>query len=92
MAIPDSLAHKIELFAATGRLFREQNDLFLESSWLQVMLGQGIVPKDYHPIANTVAKEKLFEMLNNIQQIKNEPLSKLPSHDEFLRAYCRPAN
>jgi tryptophan halogenase len=92
MAIPDSLAHKIELFAATGRLFREQNDLFLESSWLQVLLGQGIVPKDYHPIANTVAKEKLFEMLNNIQQIKNEPISKLPSHDEFLRAYCRPAN
>lgn len=89
MAIPDSLQHKIDLFAATGRLFREQNDLFLESSWLQVMLGQGIKPKDYHPIANTVSKDKLFEMLNAIQQIKNEPLSQLPSHDEFLRAYSR---
>ena len=89
MAVPDSLRHKIELFAATGRLFREQNDLFLESSWLQVMLGQGIKPRDYHPIANNPSPQQLFDMLNAVQAIKNEPLAKLPSHDDFLRGFCR---
>lgn len=89
MEIPDSLAHKMELFRANGKLFREQNDLFLESSWLQVMLGQGIMPQDYHPIANNMSAEKLTEMLTNIKNIKHEPLSSLPSHDEFLQQFCK---
>ncbi|MEH6710242.1 MAG: tryptophan halogenase family protein [Paraglaciecola polaris] len=89
MDIPDSLAHKIQLFAQNGKLFREQNDLFLESSWLQVMLGQGIIPKDYHPIANNLPEHKLREMLTNIKNIKHEPLSSLPSHDEFLQQFCK---
>jgi tryptophan halogenase len=88
MKIPDSLAHKIELFKQSGRLFREQNDLFTDSSWLQVMLGQGIVPKDYHPIANTMSDDKLTEMLKKVKEIKQSPVDKLPSHDEFLKIFC----
>jgi tryptophan 7-halogenase len=89
MEIPQSLAHKIKIFADNGQLFREQNDLFLESSWLQVMLGQGIEPKDYHPIANNIPDAQLLEMLKKIKAIKMEPLSQLPSHDEFLANICR---
>jgi tryptophan halogenase len=89
MKIPDSLAHKIEIFKENGRLFREQNDLFAESSWLQVMLGQGIVPQDYHPLANNLSVEKLNEMLRKIRAIKQEPVDKLPTHDEFLKMFCR---
>ena len=62
MEIPDSLAQKIALFEATGKIFREQDDLFLETSWLQVMLGQGIVPRDYHPLANALSRPELMEM------------------------------
>jgi tryptophan halogenase len=89
MKIPNSLAHKIEIFKQSGRLFREQNDLFTDSSWLQVMLGQGIVPQDYHPIADTMSDEKLAEMLRKVKEIKQAPIDKLPSHDEFLTMYCR---
>jgi len=89
MDIPDSLQHKIALFSQSGRLFREQNDLFLESSWLQVMLGQGIKPKDYHPIANSITQQRLTEMLKNMKKIKQEPVTQLPSHDEFLKQFCR---
>ena len=89
MEVPDSLAHKIELFRTSGNLFREQNDLFLESSWLQVLVGQGVKPGDYHPLANGMSEEKLFELLANIKKIKNEPVDKLASHDDFLHQYCR---
>ena len=85
----NSLAHKIKLFSESGRLFREQNDLFIEPSWLQVMLGQGIQPQDYHPIANNMSEEKLMAMLERIKEIKNDPISKLPSHDDFIRNICR---
>ncbi len=41
MDIPASLAHRINLFRETGRVFRGPNELFGENSWIQVMLGQG---------------------------------------------------
>jgi len=92
MDIPDRLAGKIEIFSESGRLFREQNDLFLDSSWLQVMLGQGIVPKDYHPIANSVPEKALQEMLIKVKTAKNAPIESLPSHDEFLQAIIQASN
>jgi len=92
MDIPDSLRHKIELFKSTGRIFREQNDLFLESSWLQVMAGQGLEPKDYNALADQLSEHQLMDMLNRIEQIKREPVSQLPSHDEFLQSIMQRAN
>lgn len=88
MDVPETLSRKIQLFAENGSLFREQNDLFLESSWLQVMLGQGITPKDYHPLANSFSETQLKQMLQSMLAIKRDPLTKLPSHDEFLRRVC----
>ncbi|MFN3456365.1 MAG: tryptophan halogenase family protein, partial [Novosphingobium sp.] len=44
MEIPASLEHKIELFRETGRVFRKNEELFAENSWVQVMMGQGINP------------------------------------------------
>lgn len=88
LQIPDSLKHKIELFQADGSIFREQHDLFHDASWLQVMLGQGLLPRDYHPLADSFSETQLKEMLKSIKTIKQEPLAKLFSHDEFLRRVC----
>lgn len=88
MEVPESLSHKIALFKETGNLFREQNDLFLESSWLQVLMGQGIEPRDYHPLANGMSDTKLLELMANIKRIKNEPVGKIATHDNFLKQVC----
>lgn len=89
MQVPDSLTHKIELFRANGKLFREQNDLFLEPSWLQVMMGQGIEPQDYHPLANNIAPDNLPDLMKQLRRVKNEPLTRLPSHDQFIDSLCK---
>jgi tryptophan halogenase len=89
LEIPDSLRHKMTLFKQNGKLFREQSDIFLESSWLQVMVGQGIEPEDYHPIANNLTQTQLFNMLDKMYGVKREPLASLPSHDKFLRHFCQ---
>ena len=87
MEVPDSLTHKIQLFKASGNLFREQNDIFLESSWLQVLTGQGVEPQDYHPLANALPEDRLLALLENIKRIKNEPVSKIATHDQFLAQF-----
>jgi tryptophan halogenase len=88
MDVPDRLTRKIELFRSNGSLVKEQSDIFLESSWLQVMLGQGVVPRDYHPIAASLSEAQLKEKLANTKKLKMEPLPKIPSHDKFLEMYC----
>lgn len=92
LTLPDSLQHKIALFKETGSLVREQNDLFLESSWLQVMVGQGIIPRDYHGLVNSMPDEKLQSMLTNLLAIKQEPIAQLPSHDQYISGMVNNAN
>jgi len=84
MAVPDRLAGKIELFAQNGGLFQDQLDIFMEASWVQVMLGQGIVPRDYHPLADGPSDAELREQLAQLARIKAQPLDQLPSHDAYL--------
>lgn len=88
MEVPERLARKIELFRSTGKLFHEEEDMFHESSWLQVMMGQGIMPQDYHPMANNMSEQQLKEMLQKIKRYKESPLEKMPNHDQFLSMFC----
>jgi len=91
MDVPERLAQKIELFRSNGSLVQDQLDIFLEPSWLQVMLGQGVMPQDYHPIADGLSDQQLKEKLANTRKLKMEPLSKIPGHDEFLKLFCKSA-
>lgn len=87
MDVPDRIKQKIELFRANGGLFQDHLDIFLESSWLQVMLGQGVVPQDYHPLADALSDDQLQEKLANTKKTKMQPMSQIPSHDDFLEMF-----
>jgi len=88
MEIPDSLRHKIELFRETGRVFRKNEELFAENSWIQVMLGQGILPKTYHPIVDKMNDEELSQFLIRIKDHVRKTVDGLPSHDSYVQHFC----
>lgn len=88
MEIPATLKHRIELFRETGRVFRMQDELFAENSWIQVMMGQGIVPKQYHPIADVMSEPDLTRFLGDIRADVEKTVKQLPSHQAYLNSYC----
>lgn len=88
MAIPDTLAQKIELFRETGRVFRKNEELFVENSWVQVMMGQGIMPRSYHPIATKLTDEELSMMLAGLRESVAKTVDGLPAHDAYVAHYC----
>lgn len=88
MEVPEHLQNKLQLFKANGQLVQDQIDIFKDPSWLQVMLGQGITPKDHHPLANAPSDQQLVEMLTKIIAHKRAPLDRLPEHDTFLSTLC----
>ncbi|APZ98539.1 tryptophan halogenase [Sphingopyxis sp. QXT-31] len=88
MEIPDSLAQKIELFRETGRVFRKNEELFAENSWVQVMMGQGIEPQSYHPVATKLSDDELDRLLGMIRQQVADTVAKLPDHHAYVARYC----
>lgn len=89
MEIPESLSHRIELFKQTGRVFKLPSELFGENSWIQVMLGQGLVPEQYHPIVNMMSDEELKKFLGGIRHSAFDLVSQLPQHQRFIDHYCK---
>ena len=51
MPIPATLAEKIALFEEAAIIVREDNELFTEEGWGQVMIGQGLEPRSFSPLA-----------------------------------------
>lgn len=88
MPIPESLQHRIELFREAGRVFKVPTELFGENSWIQVMLGQGLTPEDFHPIVNVMSDEELKSFMQTIDTSVQNLVRQLPSHAEFINHYC----
>ena len=88
MEIPDSLAHKIELFRETGRVFRKNEELFVENSWVQVMMGQGITPQSHHPVAGKLRPEELAAFLGGLRDGVAKTVASLPAHHDYVARYC----
>jgi len=88
MDIPASLRHRIALFRDSARVFRIPNELFAENSWVQVMLGQGIEPRQHHPSADLMGDEELNAFLETIRRNIEQTVSRLPSHQAYLDTYC----
>jgi tryptophan halogenase len=88
MPIPDSLAAKIELFKANGRIVRFNEELFTELGWLQVMWGQGLRPEGYHPLADQLAPEQLAEFMAVTHKHAAHVASQMPAHQDYIAATC----
>ncbi|MEP3655557.1 MAG: tryptophan halogenase family protein [Litorimonas sp.] len=84
MAVPDSLIHKMELFKETGHIYREIDDIFRESSWAQVMIGQGLMPKSYHRMADKLSPDQLSRFLADVDSLISQTVEPLPTHAEFI--------
>ncbi|QBY03254.1 tryptophan 7-halogenase [Thalassotalea sp. HSM 43] len=88
MDITDSLRHRMELFRQSGRVFKKAEELFGESSWVQVMMGQGLTPEQYHPIVDMMGDEELKGFLDKIKQHTANKVANWPDHWDFINHYC----
>ena len=89
MAIPDSLTQRIELYRASGRIFRASHELFNEISWFSVLNGQGIVPRSFHPFVSLLEAEKREQNLHYIEGAMRESVAAMPSHQAYINQHCR---
>jgi len=88
MEIPDSLREYMNLFADSGRFFRNGTELFAVTSWVQVMLGQGIMPRSYHPAVDWVSDADLKSFVEATERVIAKCVSLMPKHEDFIARHC----
>src|SRR5690625_7660278 len=88
MSVPDELQHRIDMFKASGRVFKKEYEVFNDFSWAQIMMGQGLMPDSYHPFVNEMSAQELREFLSTIENSASRFVEGLPSHEDFIKRFC----
>jgi tryptophan 7-halogenase len=88
MEIPPELKNKIDTFAQTGRLIELPSDSFQEASWLTVMVGQGIKPAAYDPIAELNDAGQLKTIFENMRGMIRNAAHTMPMHADYIAENC----
>lgn len=88
MTVPDSLAERIVLFRARGRIESHAQGLFLEPSWLAVLIGQGVVPDAHDSRADATSADALTRALERMRADVAAAADGMKDHRQYLAGYC----
>ena len=84
LALPDTLAQRIEMYRATGRIISQRPELFTDLDWFWIFEGLGVTPRDYDPLVDTVDFEQVKRLMRAISQKVTADAAAAPTHDSFF--------
>lgn len=91
MEVPDSLAIRLRAWRERAHAWQGANELFRVDSWTHVMLGQGLIPEQHHPLSRGLSDEDMRRLLPAIRKPIDEAVARMPSQQEFIDQYCKAA-
>jgi tryptophan halogenase len=89
MSIPEPLEQVIGLFRDSGRFYRNAEELFALTSWVQVMIGQHIVPNAHHPLVDAVPDAELARLGESVRSVVAACVTAMPEHEQFIARCCQ---
>ena len=89
MPIPDTLAHQIELFRATGRVTILAPEGFSESSHEAILLGLGVTPQTLDPFVDALDEAHLRAHFARLRADIAHLVARTPDHAEFIERHVR---
>ncbi|HEY6620713.1 MAG TPA: tryptophan halogenase family protein [Steroidobacteraceae bacterium] len=91
MNIPEPLADTIRLFKDSGRFFRNAEEMFAITSWVQVLLGQHVEPRQYHPAVDLVSDQEMTGLADSVKNVIAACVEAMPTHAQFIARHCAAA-
>jgi tryptophan halogenase len=88
MSVPDSLQEKLDVFASAGRIFAHSSDLFREVSWIQVLIGQGLIPERYDPAVDITSADEILRHLDGVEAVIAKCVKAMPDHGDYIANTC----
>ena len=88
MSIPDTLAYRMQIFRETGYTVYDRRELFIETNWIAVLLGQGIVPQTTDLRVDCAPRSEILEQMTQMRQLIAAAVEQLPTHAATVSDYC----
>ena len=88
MSIPPELQARINLFRDSGRFYRNADEMFADISWIEVMLGQRITPRAWHPLVDQVPAEDAYRFIDGVAKTIERCVDAMPTHQAFIDRCC----
>ncbi|WP_031236586.1 tryptophan halogenase family protein [Asticcacaulis sp. AC460] len=88
MDIPDSLAFRLESFAEHNQPLVRNHELFKDASWFAVLVGQGMEPKSYNPMADVMPQDEFRWRMQRVREGTAGLAGMMPQHEAYLAKAC----
>jgi tryptophan halogenase len=88
MQIPESLVHRMAMFHENGYAWPDDVSLFRVDSWVQVMMGQGLMPKQHHGAGRVLPVDGLKQQMIALRKMIERSVAQMPEHADFIQNYC----
>ncbi len=82
---PASLAAKLSLFAARGQVPLYDEETFEYQNWVSILIGHGLIPRDYTPLVDEVPREQAVAKFQNFLGLIADEVSAMPTVEVYLR-------
>jgi tryptophan 7-halogenase len=89
MAVPDRLAHKIELYTSTGRLALHDEESFEASDWIALFDALDVKPNHYDIMADAIEQPRIADYLQQVRTAMLKAIATLPPYDEYLKQHMK---
>lgn len=91
MEIPEQLRETIRLFKDSGRFFRIAEEMFGQTSWVEVMIGQRVMPESHHPMVDMMSDADLDKFMTHVKTVISGCVDLMPTHQQFIDRHCKAA-
>ena len=91
LALPDTLATRIALFRDAGAAYQDQDELFRTDSWVEVLMGQGVVPRAHHLMPRALGDTQLQAAFADLKRGIAATVARLPTHEAYLARFAAAA-
>jgi tryptophan halogenase len=88
MSVPDDLDYRMRLFGARGIATHRKGELFIETNWIAVYLGQKLVPERYDPRADCLGRDEVSKSLASMREYLVRAAEAMPTHATTVAAHC----
>jgi len=88
MAVPTTLADRMELWRGRARVFHDRGELFTPDSWIAVLAGQAPPPAGYDPLVEAVAVDGTGRFMAHLRDVIARTAAAMPAHADFIARHC----
>jgi len=88
MPIPEELERRMQLFRARGIASHRSSELFIETNWVSVYLGQHVIPAASDPRVDCLNAATIRQRLGDMTAHIRKAAEAMPTHAGFIDRRC----